>query len=62
MEAIYDWLDREAQQHEDRELADLFRAEPLILVPERGWFSVGAVCWEDPTGRLPALAPPLAEA
>lgn len=49
---VYEWL----CDHDHTEQLSRLTTEPLVFVPGRGWYRPDQVCWQDPTGTLPALA------
>jgi hypothetical protein len=56
--AVYKWLQEKAEHENARVIIRTqFEQAPLILIPDRGQYRLGEVCWEDPTGALPALKP-----
>jgi len=56
--AVYKWLQEKAEHENARAIIRMqFEQAPLILIPDRGQYRLGEVCWEDPTGALPALKP-----
>ncbi|GAB4513079.1 MAG: hypothetical protein Kow0047_24570 [Anaerolineae bacterium] len=55
---VYRWLQMQAEDGDAREkIRKRFAASPLILIPDRGQYRLGEICWEDPTGTLPELKP-----
>jgi len=57
---IYEWLQktfRSGNENLKESIREAFGKEKLILVPERGRFDRQEVCWDDPTGLMPALKP-----